>query len=445
MRKRGSAVSGNRIPNGDFALGRPGEIPAGWSLRCARRSLAPVFKLSAKDKRQALLAAGSGSDDCVGWLSAPVTVRGGRTYRLRARFTISPGLDPQRSLLFAFYAADINFNNGIFRFGRRPRGAVEGEGRFRVPGKGAVSGDVRICFRLSARGKAWIEEVALEECAPIAPRLVRAACVQGVGALDDWRRVLDAAGRSRADLVLLPETMNGAEQESLRGPSARLMARKAAQFHMYVAGGIYCYDRKTNRLHNRALLFDRLGKRAGSYDKNHPFTPELLNDGVTPGTEVPVFKADFGTVGIMTCYDSWFPDVAELLALKGAELVLFPNVGYYRSLMPARAADNCVWLVTSSINEACGIWDTAGRKVTDPDADPSCYANHPPAFRAVRSRRVGKVRVLMATLDLSQTPSPHNWGGPMLSAPGGRRNRREQKRLLYDEIREEVERWWDRE
>ena len=36
----------------------------------------------------------------------------------------------------------------------------------------------------------------------------------------------------------------------------------------------------------------------------------------------------FGTVGIMICYDSWWPESARLLALKGAELILFPNAGY---------------------------------------------------------------------------------------------------------------------
>ena len=39
--------------------------------------------------------------------------------------------------------------------------------------------------------------------------------------------------------------------------------------------------------------------------------------------------------------------------------------------------------------------------------------------------------------------SPHNWGGPHLSAPGGRRSRRDQERLLYTEIEREVERWWE--
>jgi hypothetical protein len=48
----------------------------------------------------------------------------------------------------------------------------------------------------------------------------------------------------------------------------------------------------------------------------------------------------------------------------------------------------------------------------------------------------------MVTLDLNSSPSPAYNGGTMMSAPGGRRNRGDQKYLLEDEIRKERERWW---
>jgi len=356
---------------------------------------------------------------------------------------MSRGLDPNRNLLFCFFAQDPQFNNGIFRFRRLGEGWVEGEGRFVVSGRGRLEGEVRIYFRQSAGGKVRIDEIAMQECEPIPPRLVTFACTNGKAELPQWARVLDAAAKAGADLVLLPEIMNGEEREPLRGPSARLMAEKARQHGMYVCGGFYYYERKTDQLFNTALLFDRKGRQVGKYFKNHPYTPEILDSGVTAGTEVPVFRTDFGTVGIIICYDSWFTDVTELLALKGAEVILFPNAGYYRSLMPARSADNCVRFVVSSLGSGHGIWDTTGTEVTDPNPPPTCHPNHPKTYRKVRSRNVGNIEMLIATLDLSESPSPHNWGGPVLSAPGGRRNRREQRRLLYEEIQNEVERWWE--
>ena len=43
------------------------------------------------------------------------------------------------------------------------------------------------------------------------------------------------------------------------------------------------------------------------------------------GQELPVFNLDFGKVGIMTCYDGWFPEPARILSLKGAELIVWIN------------------------------------------------------------------------------------------------------------------------
>ena len=411
-------------------------------------SRAPVFKLVRKDGLKLLLAAGNGSDDCFGYLATPVRLRAGRTYRLRARFRISPDLNPQRHLRFAVFTE--SFNNGIFHFRRLRDGWVEGEETFLFPDKHDQAGEMRLVFCLSARGKAWVSEIALEEAKPLPKRPVRIVCVSGTGALADWKRVLDAAADEEADLALLPEMMNGDAVEPMTGPTPRLLSAAARRHRMYVAGGFYCRDAKAGRVYNVAALFDRAGRLAGRYAKHHPYTPELWGvpgqmPAVSPGQDVPVFRTDFGTVGIMICYDSWFTDVAELLALKGAEVILFPNGGYYRSLMPARAADNGVRIAASSLNCREGIWDTAGRDVTEPELDATTYANCPPRLTAerIRHRALGKIRLLAATLRLDQSPSPHNWGGPMLSAPGGRRNRREQIRLLHRDIADEIDRWWD--
>lgn len=211
---------------------------------------------------------------------------------------------------------------------------------------------------------------------------------------------------------------------------------------MYVAGGIVREENDPHRLYNTALLFDRQGAPVGSYDKLHPYSPELNEEGITPGTRVPVFKTDFGTVGVMICYDSWFSDVAQLLSLKGAEIILFPNAGYYRSLMPARAADNCVRVVASSWGSGYGVWDTVGREVLNPEADPTHTRAAGVTFKDVVQSEVGPLKVLAVSLDLNCSPSPAYNGGTMYSAPGGKRNRHEQKVYLEDQIKKERDRWW---
>lgn len=428
-------------PRGDFGREAPGAPPTGWSVTSPRPALAPVFRVVRRGGHSVLLAGGNGRPDCVGHLSTRVTLEGGRWYALATRFTLSSRLNPHDSLLFSVYGHD--FNQGIQSYRRLASGVVEGETRFQAPEPGAADAELRLTFRHSASGKVWIERLTLEPCEPVPPRTVRVACTGGKADLETWGGVVDTAAREGAELVLLPEMMNGETPEGPRGPSATLLADRAAANGVHVAGGLYLHERSSDTLYNTCLLFDGRGRRVGRYDKHHPYSPEILSLGVTPGHEVPVFDVKPARLGMMICYDSWFGDVAQLLALKGAEIILFPNAGYYRSLIPARAADNGVWVVASSLDMGHGIWDTTGAEVTNPDADPTRHPRDPAAFRDVAVHTVGAVAVLLATLDLSRKPSPHNWGGPMLSAPGGRRNRRDLLHPLWREIERESERWWE--
>jgi predicted amidohydrolase len=149
---------------------------------------------------------------------------------------------------------------------------------------------------------------------------------------------------------------------------------------------------------------------------------------------------------MIICYDSWFTDVTALLALKGAELILFPVAGYYRSLIPARAADNRVRFVISVSykEDRCGIFDTAGRDVEDPGKDPTVRIRAgAETFKDVRTFDVDGVKLLCASLDLNCSISPHYNGGRMREAPGGKRCRDGQVLYLEDMIKAEKERWWE--
>lgn len=436
--------STNLIPNGDFARGAAGRLPDGWSATAMRPSLLPAFRLVKEDGRQLLLAAGTGNPHCVGYVSARAPITLGRTYRFRVLFKVSRDLNPCDNLLFQCFGPGAR--DGIFRFRRLPDGWIEGDTLSTWAGQGAGEAEIRILFRLSARGKAWIRQVSLVESEPAPQRWVRVACTQGKTDLKSCEAILDAVGKAGADLVLLPEYLQGGRiEEPLEGPSFALMSAKAKEYRMYVAGGIVRKDAHADLVYNTALLFDRQGRLAGTYDKVHPYSPEINEEGITPGERVPVFRTDFGKVGIMICYDSWFTDVAELLALRGAEIILFPNAGYYRALMPARAADNRVRIVCSTWGGQNGIWDTVGRDVSNPNADTS-HGNPPGiTFKDVSQQKVAGVGVLTASLDLSCSPSPHHNGGTMYEAPGGRRNRREQSTFLDEQIRKERERWWEEE
>lgn len=431
----------NQIPNGDFKLGELGGLPEGWSMNCPQPYICPNFALVEEDGVHLLKISGNGNEKSMGWLTTSFPTEGGQAYRMSVRFKASEDVNPFKNLMLTFWV-DCDINNGIFHFSQIDDEEFVGEGLFYVPGEGEITGEVRVCYRFHSGGQVMIREIGLERTAPIPERNVRVACVQGHSDnLELWGSVIDRAAAYGADLILLPETFTGYDPrqfEPIDGPCASLMSRKAKQHRMYVSGTFIHRDAEDGHLYNSGLLFDRGGKRAGRYDKLHLYSPELMHDGITPGRDVPVFSTDFGTIGMMICYDSWFPDVAELLALKGAELILFPNAGYYRTLMPARANDNGVRIVSSSMYYPCGVWDTSGGDVEFPDLDPTRCSNNDRTFKDVVRDNMETIELLMVTLDLNQSPSAANWGGPTMSAPGSRRNRREQLQLLYQDIQNEI-------
>jgi len=106
--------------------------------------------------------------------------------------------------------------------------------------------------------------------------------------------------------------------------------------------------------YNSAVVLDRGGKIIGRYYKTHLCLPNF-NEGerTLPGDDIPVFKTDFGTIGITTCMDIHYPELYTTLALKGAEIIFWPSAAMdytgdlIESLVNARAIDNQVYFVAA--------------------------------------------------------------------------------------------------
>ena len=128
----------------------------------------------------------------------------------------------------------------------------------------------------------------------------------------------------------------------------------------YLAAGIY--EKEGGTLYNTAVLFDRAGVLIGKYRKVY-LPREEIERGLTPGNSYPVFQTDFGTVGMMICYDVFFADPARALALQGAEMLLMPIWGGDETLAKARAIENKVWLVASGYDHPTYIMDPDGERV----------------------------------------------------------------------------------
>ena len=114
-------------------------------------------------------------------------------------------------------------------------------------------------------------------------------------------------------------------------------------------------ERDGHLIYNVAVLIGPDGEVAGKYRKICLPRGEV-DGGFTPGEDYPVFDTRFGRVGLMVCYDGFFPEIARELANRGAEVIGFPVMGCNPLLAAARAAENHVFVVSSTHTDAAQDW-----------------------------------------------------------------------------------------
>lgn len=151
-------------------------------------------------------------------------------------------------------------------------------------------------------------------------------------------RVAEAAAKG-ARLVLLQELHNGAYfcqhesvdefdlAETIPGPGTEFLGNLARQHGVVIVGSLF-EKRATGLYHNTAVVLETDGRLVGKYRKMHIpddpgfyekfyFTPGDL--GFTP------IDTSVGRLGVLVCWDQWYPEAARLMALAGADLLLYPT------------------------------------------------------------------------------------------------------------------------
>ena len=152
------------------------------------------------------------------------------------------------------------------------------------------------------------------------------------------QRVAEAAAAG-ARLVLLQELHNGAyfcqhqdvnefdRAETIPGPSSERLSALAAKHGLVLVASLF-ERRAAGLYHNTAVVFDADGRIAGRYRKMHiPDDPGFMEKFYfTPGDLgfEPVDTA-VGRLGVLVCWDQWYPEAARLMALAGAEMLLYPT------------------------------------------------------------------------------------------------------------------------
>lgn len=168
------------------------------------------------------------------------------------------------------------------------------------------------------------------------------------------------AHENGAQFVCLPEGFNTGYYcfdypsirdlaEPLDGKTITKMRALAKELAMYIVAPIMM-SVGTGIVENTAVFIDDEGNVLGTYSKTHLVGSEQIY--LKRGTQYPVFRTKYGTIGIVICYDICFPETAAIVANKGADLIICPAAwrdgSYFKNWLEldarARALDNTVFV-----------------------------------------------------------------------------------------------------
>ena len=146
-------------------------------------------------------------------------------------------------------------------------------------------------------------------------------------------------GREEAELVVLQELHEGLyfcqvesvdrfdEAETIPGPSTQFYGEVAKEAGVVLVLSLF-EKRATGLYHNTSVVLERDGSIAGQYRKMHiPDDPAYYEKFYfTPGDlGFEPIEASVGRLGVLVCWDQWYPEAARLMALAGADLLIYPT------------------------------------------------------------------------------------------------------------------------
>ena len=212
--------------------------------------------------------------------------------------------------------------------------------------------------------------------------------------------------------------------EPIPGPSTGFYGELARQFGVVIVTSLF-EKRAAGLYHNTAVVIEKDGTIAGKYRKMHiPDDPAYYEKFYfTPGDlGFHPIETSIGKLGVLVCWDQWYPEAARLMALQGAEMLIYPTaIGYAEEDTPEEQQRQ---------REA---WTTVMRG--------HAVANGLPVIAV---NRVG-----FESDPSNQTPGIQFWGSSFIAGPQGelfyRASENEEESLVVEldlERSENVRRWW---
>lgn len=362
-----------------FSPGSDGK-PAGWTTWSARAETAPrcfVDMLHYRSKPGALAISGNSNiAEHGGWERLVTGIGAEAWYRLTAYYKTEAVPFESSQVI-----ARLDWRDAEGRRVSQPDYAYKSrrEGIWTLltldtqAPREATAVAVQLYLSNAPQATVWWNDISLEQIPAPGRRNITIASINlrprgTASAADGVQKFIDTIEdtvHQPTDVIVLPEgiTVVGTGKqyadvaETIPGPTTTRLGAVAKKHNSYVAAGIY--EREGPAIYNTAVLIDRAGRVAGKYRKVY-LPREEIERGLTPGNDYPVFQTDFGTVGMMICYDVFFADPARGLAARGAEIILMPIWGGDETLGKARAIENKVFVVASGYDYPTYVMDPDG-------------------------------------------------------------------------------------
>jgi predicted amidohydrolase len=149
-------------------------------------------------------------------------------------------------------------------------------------------------------------------------------------------RLIDEAAKKGAQIVCLPELFNSLyfpQEQKSKSLAERIpdettvtLSGVAKRNKIVLIGGSI-YEKADGKYYNTSLVFDEGGVIVGKYRKVHiPNDPNYYEQSYfDSGTEYHVFTTRYGKIGVLICFDQWYPEPARIMKLLGADIIFYPT------------------------------------------------------------------------------------------------------------------------
>ena len=168
------------------------------------------------------------------------------------------------------------------------------------------------------------------------------------------------AAKNECDLIIFPEmSLTGYVcrdliyklSEPIRGPSMDKLEKIAMEHNLHIVLGMPEESGAKGIIHNSSVLLSPSGV-VGAYRKMYLPTHSVFEEKryFRPGYEIQTFDTAIGNIGMLICYDIFFPEIARLLTVAGAQIIVCISASpsgrrdYFETLTKARAIENSVFL-----------------------------------------------------------------------------------------------------